>query len=116
VSAARWHATAQEEIAMSQSARSLEQAFAAQQARVLDVVADYRFFVPARLAADDRLAAALAHHALVRDAPPVPDRSHGPARRWCGARLVRLGAWLGGTGVPAHGPTIAPQRGTTVGG
>jgi hypothetical protein len=101
---------------MSQSARSLEQAFAAQQARMLNVVADYRHCAPARFAADERLAAALAHHALVGDAPPRPARRHGPPRRWCGARLVRLGAWLGGTGVPVDATTPAAHHGAAVGG
>jgi hypothetical protein len=94
----------------------LEQAFAARQARVLDLVADYREFVPARLAADERLAAVLAYHALVGDAPPAPARRPGAARRWLGARLVGLGARLGGARVPVHGPAPAPHHGATVGG
>ncbi len=101
---------------MSQSARSMEQGFAAQQARILHIVGDYRQFAPTRLAADERLAAALAHHAVVGDAPPAPARRPGPPRRWCGARLVRLGAWLGGTGVPVDATTPAAHHGAAVGG
>lgn len=101
---------------MYQSARSLEQAFAARQARVLDIVADYRDCASTMLAADERLAAVLAYHALVGDAPPAPARRPGAARRWLGARLVGLGARLGGAGAPVHGPAPASHHRVTVGG
>jgi hypothetical protein len=70
---------------------------------VLSAVRDYGPLVPAKLVADERRAASLARHALLRDGGAVAPAEPGIARRWLGRGVVRLGERLGGTAVPRAG-------------
>jgi hypothetical protein len=107
--------TVQEVITMYQSARAMKKAGAARQSKMLDTVVNYRFLAPAKILADERLAAAHAYYALVGDAPPVPRRP-GAARCSLGVWVIRLGAWLGGASPRAGDSTLAARHGATGGG
>jgi hypothetical protein len=99
------------EAVMYHSAKDLHRQFHSQRSEVLNTVADYRFLAPARLAARERLGADLARHAALRDGGAPPPARPGVTRQWLGARLVRLGIWLGGVAAPQFGNRLAPEVG-----
>jgi hypothetical protein len=87
---------------MYRNARALERAFEERQSAVRRTIADCGHLAPALLGARERLEADLARQGLLRDAGPGTAPRPGRVRRWCGAQAIRLGAWLGGDGVPTR--------------
>ncbi|MEA2530166.1 MAG: hypothetical protein QOG89_1810 [Thermomicrobiales bacterium] len=85
---------------MHRNAWDLQRSAIGRQSEVLNIIADYRFMAPPRLAARERLAVDLARHAVLRDGGAFASAQPGAARRWLGAQMVRLGAWLGGVAAP----------------
>jgi hypothetical protein len=78
----------------------LRRACTARQSEVLNIINDHRFLAPATLAARERLETELALQALLRDGGEALLRPPSAVRRWLGARVIRLGAWLSGPAVP----------------